>query len=64
MNVSKSTAIIFARAGPVTLFGGTNRMGPHYSLSGGYPRYTTHVVASPTRSGRGLLKGWVCWAPS
>ena len=53
INVSKSTAIIFARAGrrfiqpqPVTLFGGTNRMGRQNSLSGGSPRYTTHLVAS------------------
>jgi len=45
VNVSKSTAIIFARAGrsiiqprPVTLFGGINPMGRHYSLSGGNPR--------------------------
>jgi len=44
INVSKSTAIIFARARrrfiqprPVTLRG-TNRMGRHYSLPGGYPR--------------------------
>ena len=43
INVSKSTAIIFARAGrrfieprPVTLRG-TNRMGQQYSLSGGDP---------------------------
>jgi hypothetical protein len=41
INVSKSSSIIFARAGrrffqprPVTLFGGTNPMGRNYSLSG------------------------------
>ena len=51
-NVSKNTAIIFAPARrrfiqprPVTLRG-TNGMGRHYSLSGGDPRYTTHLVAS------------------
>jgi hypothetical protein len=51
INVSKSSAIIFARAGrlfiqprPVTLWG-TNRMGRHNSLSGGDPRYTTNLVA-------------------
>jgi len=51
INVSKSTAIIFGRAGrrflqprPVTLFG-TNRMGRQYSLSEDNPRYTTHLVA-------------------
>jgi len=48
INVSKSTAIIFARAGrrfiqprPVT-----NPMGRHHSLSGGNPRQRSHLVAS------------------
>ena len=42
INVSKSSAMIFARAGwrfvqprPVTLFAGTNPMGRNYTLSGG-----------------------------
>jgi hypothetical protein len=58
INVSKSTAIIFARAGrrfihPRTCYTvrGNNRMGRHNSLSGGDPRYTTHLVASH-RSGQ------------
>ena len=45
---------IFLRASRTALFPaltsnnlrGTNRMGRHYSLSGGYPRYTTHLVTS------------------
>jgi hypothetical protein len=51
-NVNMSTAIMFACAGrlfikprPLTLRG-MNRMGRHFSLSGGDPRYTTHLVAS------------------
>jgi hypothetical protein len=45
VNVSKISAIIFARAGrrfiqprPVTLFGAISPIGRHYSLSGGNPR--------------------------
>jgi len=71
INVSKSTAIIFARAGrrfiqprPVTLFGepidwvDTTRY-----LEVSLNKYTPGRLTS-TRSGRGLLKGWVCWVPS
>jgi hypothetical protein len=52
INVSKSTAIIFARAErhyPIptsNTFRGTNRMGRYNSLSGGDAIYTTHLVAS------------------
>jgi len=53
INVTKSTAIIFARAGqrfiqprPLTLFGVPIEWGRHYSLSGGDSRYATHLVAS------------------
>ena len=52
INVSKSTALIFAHARrrfiqprSVTLRG-ANPMGPYNPLSGGDPRYTTHLVAS------------------
>jgi len=59
INVSKSTAIIFARAGrrfiqprPVTL------------LWEPIAWVDTIRYRGVTRSGRGLLKGWVCWAPT
>ena len=52
INVSKSTAIIFTRAGrrfiqprPVTLFGGQPN-GLIQLIIWGDPRYTTHLVAS------------------
>jgi len=53
INVTKSTAKIFACAErrfiqprPTNTVRGTNRMGRHYSLSGGDSRYATHLVAS------------------
>jgi len=53
INVSRTTAIIFARAGrrffpaPTSnTLRGTNQMGRNYSLSGVDTRYTTHLVAS------------------
>ena len=53
INVSKSSAIIFSRAGRrfieprlVTLFGEPYQLGRYHSLSGGDPGQTTYLVAS------------------
>ena len=53
ISVSKSTAIIFARAGqrfiqprPVSLFGETIEWVDRTRYLGDNPRYTTHLVAS------------------
>jgi hypothetical protein len=67
----KSNAIVFARAGrrfikprSVTLFGKPIEWVRHNSLSGGNPRYTTHLVASHRLGEEGdCLKGMYAGSP-
>ena len=71
INVSKSSAIVFARAGrrliqprPVTLFGEPIKWVDTTRYLG--VTLDKHLTWSPhiVRSGRYLLKGWVCCVPT
>jgi len=71
INISKSTAIIFARAGPrfiqprpVTFFGEPIEWVDITSYLGATLEHDSPGRLTSTRPGRGLLKGCVYWAPS
>ena len=71
INVSKSTAIIFARAGrrfiqpqPVTLFGEPIKWVNTTRYLGVTLDTRLACRLTSIRPGRGLLKRWVCWATS
>ena len=70
-NVSKSTAIIFGRAGrrfiqprPVTLFVEPIHWVDKTRYLGWLYIHESPGRLTPIRSGRGLLKEWVSWVPS
>ena len=70
INVSKSKTLIFERAErcfiqarTVTLFGETIQWVDTTHYLGMTLDNNTFGCLTLTKSGRGLLKGWVCWVP-